>query len=105
MELAKQLSPSFASGTGDGLLGLGWPNINTIKKNGQKDPQPTVVANMITQKDIPEASELFTAALYSGRDQGFQSFYTFGFIDQDLITASGKDIACKCIQFGSKISR
>lgn len=92
VELAKTLAAQFAQGTGDGLLGLAWPQINTISNNGSPDPQPTPVANMITQDDIPKEAELFTAALYSSRDQD-KSFYTFGFIDQDLVTASGEEIS------------
>lgn len=95
VELAQKLTKSFIEGTGDGLLGLGWPSINTIHKNGTPDPQATVVTNMISQKDIPVGSELFTSAFYSSRDSGDpESFYTFGWIDQDLVKASGKEIAC-----------
>ena len=47
---------------------------------------------MITQEDIPKEAELFTSAFYSDRDAKKESFYTFGFIDQDLVKASGKDI-------------
>lgn len=48
---------------------------------------------MITQKDITGNMELFTANLGSWRDASDpdkgESFYTFGFIDQPTITASG----------------
>ena len=48
---------------------------------------------MITQQDIPKEAELFTSAFYSERDENKpRSFYTFGFIDQDLVQASGEDI-------------
>lgn len=40
---------------------------------------------MIAQKDIPSESQLFTSAFYSDRDQNLDSFYTFGFIDRDLV--------------------
>jgi hypothetical protein len=93
VELAKDLASQFSQGTEDGLLGLAWPAINTITTNGKSDPQPTPVANMITQSDIPKTSELFTSAFYSSKDQAKQSFYTFGFIDQDLVTASGQEIS------------
>jgi hypothetical protein len=92
VELAKTLAAQFAQGTGDGLLGLAFPQINTITQSGVADPQPTPVANMITQQDIPKEAELFTSAFYSSRDDNSKSFYTFGFIDQDLVTASGEDI-------------
>jgi len=85
VELAKKMSSQFIQGTGDGLLGLAWPNISTVK------PQPvaTPVENMINQGDIPQSAELFTAYLGSWRDandddQG-QSFYTFGEIDQTAL--------------------
>lgn len=93
VELADTLSTQFAQGSGDGLLGLAWPAINTITTNGQPTPQNTPVANMIAQGTIPPAAHLFTCALYSDRDPGKQSFYTFGYIDQDLVTASGQEIS------------
>jgi hypothetical protein len=92
VELAKTLAQQFSQGTGDGLLGLAWPSINTITSNGSPDPQPTPVANMITQDNIPAGAELFTSAFYSDRDNSEKSFYTFGWIDQDLVTASGQQI-------------
>jgi len=89
VELAKSISTQFIRDAGDGLLGLAWPNINTVK------PQPvaTPVKNMITQDDIPQSAELFTAYLGSWRDtndpdQG-ESFYTFGEIDQNAL--NGQD--------------
>ncbi|KAK3685882.1 aspartic endopeptidase [Podospora appendiculata] len=93
IELAKNLSAQFTQGTEDGLLGLAFPKINTIMTNGKSDPQPTPVTNMITQEDIPKGAELFTSAFYSSRDEESKSFYTFGWIDQDLVKASGEEIA------------
>ena len=93
VELAKTLADQFAQGTGDGLLGLAFPQINTITTGGSPDPQPTPVANMISQSDIPKDAALFTSAFYSSRDEGSESFYTFGWIDQDLVSASGQEIA------------
>lgn len=62
--------------------------------NGASAPANTPVANMISQGDIPKDSQLFTSAFYSERDAASpQSFYTFGYIDQDLVAASGADIA------------
>lgn len=51
---------------------------------------------MISQKDISEDQELFTAYLGSVKDandpdQG-KSFYTFGAIDQDVVKSSGQEI-------------
>ncbi|KAI9716495.1 MAG: hypothetical protein M1828_007655 [Chrysothrix sp. TS-e1954] len=95
IELAKTISTQFLQGAGDGLLGLAWSNINTV----QPKPVQTPVDNMITQDDIPKSQELFTAYLGSWRDANEpdkgQSFYTFGFIDQDVLTqakATASDI-------------
>lgn len=85
VELAKTLAQSFAEGSGDGLLGLAFPSINTITTSNKSTPQNTPVANMIAQSDIPKDAELFTSAFYSSRDQQAKSFYTFGYIDQDLV--------------------
>lgn len=85
VECANTMSQQFQQGAGDGLLGLAWPSINTIKPQ----PQPTPVANMISQQDIPKSAELFTVWLGSWRDANDpdkgQSFYTFGEIDQDAL--------------------
>ncbi|KAL9603976.1 MAG: hypothetical protein Q9179_002004 [Wetmoreana sp. 5 TL-2023] len=85
IELAKTLSTSFASGVGDGLLGLAYGTINTVRPK----PVATPVENMIVQKDIPQTSELFTAYLGSYKDKSDPdhgaSFYTFGYIDQKAL--------------------
>lgn len=85
VELAKVAADQFVSGTGDGLLGLAFPSINTITKGSTADPQNTPVANMISQGDIPKDAQLFTSAFYSSRDDSAKSFYTFGYIDTDLV--------------------
>lgn len=59
VELASTLAPSFEETAGDGLLGLAFGSINTVKPN----PVHTPVENMITQSDIPPESQLFTAYL------------------------------------------
>ncbi|KAI1402921.1 aspartic endopeptidase [Hypoxylon fuscum] len=92
IECASKMSKQFAKSTGDGLLGLAWGKINTVMDSGEADPQATPVENMIKQDDIPKAAELFTSAFYSSRDKDPKSFYTFGFIDQDLVKKSGQDI-------------
>ncbi|KAI1497105.1 aspartic endopeptidase [Biscogniauxia marginata] len=98
IELATKMSKEFEQGTGDGLLGLAWSKINTVKDAGEPDPQATPVENMIKQEDIPKEAELFTSCFYSTRDAGTddaspkESFYTFGYIDQDLVKQSGEDI-------------
>jgi hypothetical protein len=92
VEIANQMSDQFASGAGDGLLGLAFKEINTVKPR----PVNTPVDNMIEQADIPKSSELFTAKLGSWRDADEPdkgaSFYTFGFIDQATVQASGEQI-------------
>ncbi|KAL0942400.1 aspartic endopeptidase [Colletotrichum truncatum] len=94
VELAQQLAPQFSQGTGDGLLGLAFSSINTVQRDGNfRDPQKTPVDNMIAQKDIPQEAELFTSAFYSERDTGApRSFFTFGWIDVELVEASGEEI-------------
>ncbi|KAI2785631.1 hypothetical protein POX_h09388 [Penicillium oxalicum] len=112
VEIADKMSTQFASGAGDGLLGLAFKKLNTVK------PQPvnTPVVNMIEQADISKSSELFTAKLGSWCDADEPdkgaSFYTFGFIDQATVQASGEqtyytpvdktlvdDIICQAIYY------
>ena len=85
IELAKTLSTQFQQDSSDGLLGLAWGSINTVTPN----PVQTPVENMISQNDIPKTSELFTANLGSVKDANDpdkgESFYTFGYIDQDAL--------------------
>ncbi|KAJ9414802.1 aspartic peptidase domain-containing protein [Fusarium oxysporum] len=76
------------------FLGLAFPQINTVKTNWDSDPADTPVVNMINQHDIPKEAELFTSAFYSQRDANSpESFYTFGFIDTDLVARSGEEIS------------
>ena len=87
VELAKTLSTEFASGVGDGLLGLAWDSINTVSPNPAKTP----VDNLISQGQA--AAGFFTAYLGSWRDAEAadkgESFYTFGFLDQAVMDAAG----------------
>lgn len=85
IELATALSPEFASGISDGLLGLAFGEINTVVPT----PAATPVDNMITQQDIPATMELFTANLGTWRDSSIPSFYTFGYIDSAILSAAG----------------
>jgi hypothetical protein len=93
VECASTLSPTLARETADqGLLGLAFGSINTVKPVQQKTP----LENMIAQQDIPHDQELFTCYLGSFKDiddpdQG-KSFYTFGGIDQDTVDATGGQI-------------
>jgi hypothetical protein len=77
----------ISKGNGSGLLGLAFDTINTVTPNPQKTP----VDNMISQKDVSQP--LFTAYLGSWRDSDEadkgESFYTFGFIDQNAMKAAG----------------
>jgi len=93
VELARQMSDQFSQGSGDGLLGLAFPKINTVTTKGKPDPQPGPVTNMINQSDIPKEAELFTSCFYSDRDERPQSFYTFGWIDEDLVKSLGEEIS------------
>ncbi|CAM1508809.1 Fc.00g025480.m01.CDS01 [Cosmosporella sp. VM-42] len=44
--------------------------------------------------DTPKDSQLFTSAFYSERDANSpESFYTFGYIDDDLVSSPGQDIS------------
>ncbi|KAF2264942.1 aspartic proteinase precursor [Lojkania enalia] len=91
IELARKVSPQFTTSTSDGLLGLGFGNINTVKPRRVQTP----VENMITQQDIEKGEELFTCYLGSWRDkdeddQG-HSFYTFGYIDENVTKRSGAE--------------
>ena len=81
IELANQLSNSFASGPGDGLLGLGFGKINTVTPGPVKTP----VENMIEQSDIPKESELFTCHLSNYKNKDDPAFYTFGYIDEEYL--------------------
>lgn len=92
IELAKNLSAQFEQGAGDGLLGLAWPAINTVKPK----PVATPVQNMIDQDDIPQSAKLFTAYLGSYKDANEpdkgQSFYTFGAIDEEILKAANTTV-------------
>jgi hypothetical protein len=93
VELATQMSDQFVQGAGDGLLGLAFGNINTVTPRAVATP----VENMISEQDIPQTAELFTCNLGSWRDanepDGGKSFYTFGYIDEPTVKASGQEIA------------
>jgi len=50
VECAKKVSSAFSSGTGDGLLGLAFDQINTVKPA----PVATPIENMGTEGVIPQ---------------------------------------------------
>lgn len=88
VEIATQISDQFVQTAGDGLLGLAWGSINTVQPRAVQTP----VENMITQEDIPQNMELFTAHLGSYRDANSAegtSFYTFGYVDPDVLQTYG----------------
>lgn len=93
VEVATEMPAQLAEGSMDGVLGLAFSKLNSIQTGGKPDPQPTVVDNMTAQEDIPPEAEVFTAALYSSWEEDRRSFYTFGWIDEELVKASGKEIA------------
>jgi hypothetical protein len=93
IEIAESIDPSFVSGAGDGLLGLAFGELNSVTPQKVKTP----VENMIDQEDIPKNQELFTCKLGSWKDREDEpdkgeSFYTFGYIDQDTVKATGEEI-------------
>ena len=97
IEVAETLSPELAQSGMDGLLGLAFRKLNSVSNHGMPDPQNTPMENMMSQGDVPKDAQVFTCALYSVRDgddnsESKESFYTFGFIDSDLVKSSGQDI-------------
>lgn len=94
VELADTISSQLQGEAGsDGLLGLAFGTINTVKPK----PVQTPLENMITEKDIPTDEELFTCCLgtsaTSTSSDDASSYYTFGGLDQQEIQAAGQDIA------------
>ena len=71
IELAKTLSSQFTQDTtSDGLLGLAFGSLNTVRPTPAKTP----VDNMIAQDDIPQNAELFTCYLGSVKNTNEESF-------------------------------
>lgn len=72
VECARELSSAFlADGGNDGLLGLGWPKLNTVEPDKAKTP----MENMIEQGVIDEP--IFTVMLGGKGQSGFYSFGAF----------------------------
>ncbi|OLN85606.1 Aspartic protease pep1-like protein 2 [Colletotrichum chlorophyti] len=94
VELAENIAPQFSQTSGDGHLGLGFGSINSVQRDGSfRDPQNTALDNMAAQAKVPKDAQLFTSAFYGEQDEGeSRSFFTFGWIDTALVTASGKDV-------------
>ncbi|KAJ9603922.1 hypothetical protein H2200_011444 [Cladophialophora chaetospira] len=95
VEVATYLSLSLVSDgdTSQGILGLGFSNLNKVRPYPQKTP----IDNMVAQKDIPQNQELFTCYLGSYKDANDpvhgQSFFTFGNIDEEVVNSTGKQIS------------
>ncbi|KZT06492.1 acid protease [Laetiporus sulphureus 93-53] len=80
LEVAKELSSSFLSdGGNDGLLGLAWPTINTVKPRRVATPMENMIQNKLI--DLASPQPVFTVKLGHGSEQ---SFYSFGFIDETV---------------------
>ncbi|WOO80356.1 Endothiapepsin [Vanrija pseudolonga] len=95
VELATSVSTAFVKSANDGLVGLGFYK-GTYGNTIRPTRQPNVVANLISQGTVPANAQLFTAALYSARDPE-SSFYTFGYVDQSLVAASGQSLSWTAI--------
>lgn len=76
VELARTISSEFAQDQSDGLLGLAFSSINTVKPNQQR----TFFANAESSLDAP----LFTANLRKGQPGS----YNFGYIDNSEYTGA-----------------
>ncbi|CCG82714.1 putative Aspartic endopeptidase [Taphrina deformans PYCC 5710] len=75
VQLAEFASPMFVRGKDDGLLGLAWGKINTVKPTRVK----TVMENMIEQGLLIEP--IFAVKLvHEGPGE-----YTFGFVDESIV--------------------
>ncbi|CAE6449310.1 unnamed protein product [Rhizoctonia solani] len=73
VEVAQQLSDEFLRGGSDGLLGLGFPKLNTVRPHQQKTP----MQNMVEQGLVKDP--IFTVKLDKHDSRGF---YTFGYINE-----------------------
>lgn len=91
IQLASKLSPQLTQGAADGLLGLAFGRINTVKPKAVK----TAVENMIEQEDIDNGEQLFTCYLGSWRDADEDcggGFFTFGYIDEQIVRRCGREV-------------
>lgn len=79
VQLASSINgPQFIQGTADGILGLGFGNLNSVQPKRVQTP----LENMITQGIMRES--LFTVSFNPQN-----SFYSFGFVDEE--TRAGRD--------------
>ncbi|KAF8322271.1 acid protease [Clavulina sp. PMI_390] len=78
VEAATYLDATFSGEHGsDGLLGLAFPQLNTVKPQRQKTPMEHLIEQQLVQ------SPIFTVSLDKYGDQ--ESFYTFGYIDNTVL--------------------
>ncbi|KAK5151555.1 hypothetical protein LTS14_009042 [Recurvomyces mirabilis] len=77
IESADKTSSEFTQQSSDGLLGLAYSSINTVQPTSVATP----VENMIAQKDISGASQLFTAWFEPPTGN---SWYSFGYIGMKI---------------------
>jgi hypothetical protein len=81
IELATSVTDGFIQdANADGLLGLGFSNINTITMNGQRQPQPTFFDNVMPTLQEP----VFTANL----KHSTVGAYEFGTVDSTQFTGT-----------------
>lgn len=80
IETASKLSDSFLSDSADGLLGLAWPSLNTVKPSAVATPMQNLMQQGVVAKD----RQLFTAYLTNSNDD-VAPCYTFGYIDDKLL--------------------
>ncbi|KAB5588658.1 hypothetical protein CTheo_7896 [Ceratobasidium theobromae] len=75
VEVSQRLSDQFLQGGSDGLLGLAFPKLNTVRPHQQKTP----MQNMVEQGLVKDP--IFTVKLDKHDSRGF---YTFGYIDSSV---------------------
>ncbi|CAE6482885.1 unnamed protein product [Rhizoctonia solani] len=105
VEVAQNLSDEFLRGGSDGLLGLAFPKLNTVRPHQQKTP----MQNMVEQGLVKDP--IFTVKLDKHDSRGY---YTFGYINehvhasklywQKVITDNGWwEVVSPYVRIGSKI--
>ncbi|KAH7325224.1 aspartic peptidase domain-containing protein [Rhizoctonia solani] len=75
VEVAQNLSDEFLRGGSDGLLGLAFPKLNTVRPHQQKTP----MQNMVEQGLVKDP--IFTVKLDKHDSRGY---YTFGYINEHV---------------------
>jgi hypothetical protein len=94
IQIPTQLPKHFMHCTMNGVLGLGFGIRNNIySSHGVNTSHRTLIDTAASQADIPLEAKLFTLALSSGKRNSKESFFTLGWIDQELVKASGHEIS------------